>query len=80
MEDDDGPTTNEHQLWVNLSAIAEGNLSGVLPRLIREMLGSELAGRPLFEDGFEMTLPSDFEWRTKVYYRLLERQRLSQLP
>ncbi|GJQ86999.1 hypothetical protein Trydic_g12582 [Trypoxylus dichotomus] len=70
-------TTNEHQLWVNLSALTEGNLSGMLPRLIKEMLGSDPFIRDDL-DNFEITLPSDFEWRTKVYYRLLEKQRLSQ--
>ncbi|KAK9731143.1 hypothetical protein QE152_g13903 [Popillia japonica] len=75
---EDATDTNENQLWFNLSALAESNLSGVLPRLIQEMLSS---GSPYFNDdeNFEITLPSDFEWRTKIYYKLLERQRMSQM-
>nr|XP_022919919.1 uncharacterized protein LOC111428573 isoform X2 [Onthophagus taurus] len=67
---------NEHQLWVNLSSLTEGNIGGVLPKLIQEMLGN-IENENVEQELFEITLPSDDEWRNKMYQKLLLKQKLA---
>nr|XP_015839699.1 PREDICTED: uncharacterized protein LOC659893 isoform X2 [Tribolium castaneum] len=67
-----GARMEQHQLWVNFSSLNEGNLSAaVLPRLMAEMVDGVFGEEP-----FDLVLPSDDVWQTKIYYKLVEKQRL----
>ncbi|CAH0552622.1 unnamed protein product [Brassicogethes aeneus] len=70
-----GETGSDHQLWVNLSALGDGNVFGLLPDLMKRML-SDCDTSDVDDEYCDVILPSDDEWRTKVYYKLVERQRL----
>lgn len=64
---------NEHQLWVNLSSLDEGNLFSQLPRLISKMFEVNVTDEndePV--DEFDFTLASDYTWRIKIYLQMLE--------
>lgn len=62
------------KLWVNLSALADGNVLAVLPQLMKQMLSDDMGDT---EDDFvDVILPSDDAWQTKIYYNLVEKQRL----
>lgn len=65
----------DHRLWVSLSSLGEGNVFAVLPQLLQRML-DEQDMQP--EDGFQdVVLPSDDAWQTKIYYKLVEKQRMA---
>ncbi|KAJ8984877.1 hypothetical protein NQ317_002717, partial [Molorchus minor] len=66
----------DHRLWVNLSALGEGNIFAVLPQLMKDMLSDDAADD--VDDGFfDVVLPSDKEWQKKIYFKLVEKQRLA---
>lgn len=63
------------KLWVNLSALGDGNVFAVLPQLMRQMLSDDMGNT---DDNFvDVILPSDDAWQTKIYYKLVEKQRLT---
>ena len=80
MGDETSETENNetHQMWVNLNSVTEGNLIGVLPEKLKGMFMDDRDVIDL-NDTHVITLPSDFEWKTKMYFRLLEEQRKSLL-
>lgn len=53
------------------------DIFAIYPKTLRELLQAEVVARE--HDGFLqkdiINLPSDFEWKQKVYFRLLEQQR-----
>ncbi|KAJ3641305.1 hypothetical protein Zmor_027817 [Zophobas morio] len=68
---------SEHQLWVNLSSLGDGNIFAILPQLMRKMLDVEGGGMFRDEEPYDFVLPSDDEWQTKIYYKLVEKQRIA---
>lgn len=72
----DAPQKNEHQLWVNLSSLGDGNIFALLPQLTKKMLDSE-NGCFNSDEPYDLVLPSDDEWQTKIYYKLVEKQRIA---
>ncbi|XP_076252212.1 uncharacterized protein LOC143191222 isoform X1 [Rhynchophorus ferrugineus] len=64
----------DHQLWVNLSSLGEGNIFATLPMIVKKFL---LDGTgDMDEEFYDLILPSDNEWQTKIYYKLVEKQRM----
>lgn len=62
------------KLWVNLSSMSEGNIFAVLPQLMKQMLSDDMFN---IDDNFvDVILPSNDAWQTKIYYKLVEKQRL----
>lgn len=69
-------TDELNELWVNLSSLGEGNLFTQWPEILKNMLSSEQIGEDSSEDfNFDYTLPSNLQWRTKIYLKLLAKQR-----
>lgn len=69
-------SNNEHQLWVSLSALAGGNVFAVLPQLMRNMFNESASILDEYQDdNIDIILPSDYDWQTKIYYKLVEKQR-----
>lgn len=65
-----------NELWVNLSSLGEGNVFAQWPEILKKMLNSEQIGEGLTDDfNFDYTLPSNLQWRTKIYLKLLAKQR-----
>lgn len=68
--------SKQHQLWLTLSALGDGNIFAVLPELIENMLYSDIslvsAGIP---ESFSIVFPSDSKWQNKIYLQLVEKQR-----
>lgn len=62
------------KLWVSLSALGDGNIFAVLPQLMKEMLTEDMGDT---KDVIDVILPSNDAWQAKIYYKLVERQRLS---
>lgn len=64
----------QHQLWVNFSALGEGNNSifAILPQIMEQMVNVESDEEP-----YDLVLPSDDAWQTKIYYKLVEKQRIA---
>lgn len=62
------------KLWVNLSSMGEGNIFAVLPQLMKQMLSEDMFN--IEEDFVDVILPSNDAWQTKIYYKLVENQRM----
>nr|XP_023020678.1 uncharacterized protein LOC111509210 [Leptinotarsa decemlineata] len=69
-----GEVSGDHKLWVSLSALGDGNVFAVLPQLMKQMLSDEMCDTE--EDFADVILPSDNTWQTKIYYQLVEKQRM----
>lgn len=67
---------NEHQLWVNLSSLGEGSIFSALPDLMKKMLDADQETAADAEP-YDLILPSDDTWQTKIYYKLVEKQRMA---
>ncbi|XP_019865526.1 uncharacterized protein LOC109594730 isoform X2 [Aethina tumida] len=67
--------TADHQLWVSLNALGEGNVFEALPDIMKNMM-AECELNDVDGEFFDVVLPSDDEWKTKIYYKLVEKQRL----
>ncbi|GLV44069.1 uncharacterized protein CBL_12635 [Carabus blaptoides fortunei] len=63
-----------NRLWVHVSCFGEGNLFAVYPRILAAMLAGARESSKGPPD-FEILLPSDAEWKTKIYFQLVEKQR-----
>lgn len=74
MEDNKQPVAKEHQLWVNLSSLGEGNVFALLPQMLKKMV-AEIECKQEWTQFFKVTLPSDFDWRTTVYFRMLDKKK-----
>lgn len=72
--DELGASAGEHQLWVNLSSLGEGNVFAYLNKIMERLIAENPSYQS--EDKLEVTLPSDYEWRTKIYLKLLAKRRL----
>lgn len=68
--------SNEHQLWVNLSSLGDGSIFSALPDLMKKMLDADQAIAADAEP-YDLILPSDDTWQTKIYYKLVEKQRIA---
>jgi hypothetical protein len=68
---------NEHQLWVNLSSLGDGNIFAILPQLMKKMLDVGDGGIFADDEPYDLVLPSDDTWQTKIYYKLVEQQRMA---
>lgn len=66
-----------NQLWVHLSGLADGNIFAIYPKILEEIFLQEEQSRgDIHRQEIEnTTLPSDMEWRLKVYFQLVEKQR-----
>lgn len=62
------------KLWVNLSSMGEGNIFAVLPQLMKQMLSEDMFN--IEEEFVDVILPSNDAWQTKIYYKLVEKQRM----
>ncbi|KAG5898477.1 hypothetical protein JTB14_015481 [Gonioctena quinquepunctata] len=69
-----GEVSGDHKLWVSLSALGDGNVFAILPQLMKQMLSDGMGETE--EDFADVILPSDNAWQTKIYYQLVEKQRL----
>ncbi|KAK4883650.1 hypothetical protein RN001_006969 [Aquatica leii] len=67
--------SNEHQLLINLSSAGDGNIFSQLPEILNKMLAPEVLVGEGLEDEFNMVLPSDYNWRMKIYFKLLKKIR-----
>lgn len=67
--------SDTNKLWVNLSALGEGNFFAVLPQLMKQMLSEDVNNTD--DDFIDIVLPSNDAWQTKIYYQLVEKQRLA---
>ncbi|XP_060524217.1 uncharacterized protein LOC132700728 isoform X2 [Cylas formicarius] len=65
----------EHQLWVNLTSTGAINVFSQLPSLLQTYL-LEVVDE-MENEFFDLILPSDNAWQTKIYYKLVEKQRLA---
>lgn len=74
MENEIDQVNDQNQLWVNISSLSEGNVFALLPNILREMLGTDLNDTEL-DENFQITLPSNYEWRSKNYIKLLDKQK-----
>lgn len=74
MEKDE-ENTNEHQLWISLSSLGDGNVFAYLPKLMEKLIADKLVEDGL-EDNYDLVFPSDETWRTKIYLKMLAKQRL----
>lgn len=62
------------KLWVNLSSMGNGNIFAVLPQLMKQILSDDMF---VIDDNFvDIILPSNDAWQAKIYYKLIEKQRL----
>lgn len=62
------------KLWVNLSSMGNGNIFAVLPQLMKQILSDDMFD---IDDNFvNIILPSNDAWQAKIYYKLIETQRL----
>lgn len=68
--------SNEHQLWVNLSSLGDGSIFSALPDLMKKMLEADQESAVAAEP-YDLILPSDDTWQTKIYYKLVEKQRIA---
>lgn len=66
-----------NQLWVHLSGLAEGNIFAIYPRILEEIFRQEeqLREEDQHLDLETLVLPSDMEFRLKIYFRLVEKQK-----
>lgn len=74
MENEIDQLDDQNQLWVNISSLGAGNVFALLPDILKEMLGSDLNDTDL-DESFQITLPSNYEWRLKNYLKLLGKQK-----
>lgn len=71
-------SSEDHKLWVSLSSLGEGNVFAVLPQLLQQMFDEEEEAMDDTGPEFQgVILPSDDAWQTKIYYKLVERQRVA---
>lgn len=77
MENEMDKVNDQNQLWVNISSLGEGNVFAQLPNILKEMLGTDLNDAEL-DENFEITLPSNYEWKTKLYVKLLAKQKATE--
>lgn len=57
----------------NLFYVSRANIFSIYPKILRRMIiDDDAAHNP---EKVLITLPSDFEWQLKCYFRLLEQQK-----
>lgn len=63
----------------SLFLISRADIFSIYPKIFKELLANDDADRQLAPSGRLpkdfFNLPSDYEWKLKVYFRLLEMQR-----
>ncbi|XP_066259215.1 uncharacterized protein [Euwallacea similis] len=70
-------SSRDHQLWVNLSStLGEGTniFADIWTTVLEHYFPDE--DDEMDDESFELTLPSDNAWQAKIYYKLVEKQRL----
>lgn len=75
MEEEERQMPNEHQLWVNLSSLGDGNVFAYLSKLMEQLLSDEYGGEEGNEN-YDLVFPSDEAWKTKIYLKMLAKQRM----
>jgi hypothetical protein len=59
----------------NLFYVSRANIFSIYPNILRKIVAADDATYCPTSDKSFITLPSDFEWQLKCYFRLLEQQK-----
>jgi hypothetical protein len=68
---------NEHQLWVNLSSLGDGNIFAILPQLMKKMLDVGDGGIFADDEPYDLVLPAMTPGKPRSTTSWWSRQRMA---